>query len=827
MGESVTFIWPETLATVLVAGDFNSWKGQALQKSEEGQSLSVFLKPGRYQYKFIVDGRWKVDETKPIVQHNGNKNNVVSIAIAKDGNSTMSGIPKPVVQGNEKTEERKNAESAQSKANVVKPSTQVPKAAPPVNWKYKTYRDWLGLPETSELPSQWKPFLGAVPVDGGVHFRVWSTNQAIEICVDRRVGNRSGHGLLRLNNVRPNLFEGVLQDARPGDRYRVKPNPSNWEGYPDPVSRLQPEGVQGWSEIVDPRNFTWSDHGWKGIPVHCISAVYEMHIGTFTQEGTYLAAADKLHFLKETGINVIQIMPQSSFAGWRNWGYGGVLPFAPPITYGRPDDLRQLVERAHSLGMAVIIDVVYNHFGPEGNYFGLFVNNYIAHRHKVPWGHANDLGSDLRFFMIENALYWVHEFHADGLRIDSAHNCFDDSARPMHFLKELCVVVRESAARAGRQVILVAENFGDQVKEMYQPSEKGGYGFDSIYSDHFYHEVTRLAIRSRESQPPPPPPTKKSNAVAPKSKKEKSDESPPDDTPAEEVIPGKVHSLVSTIRKEYEFVDAAFMPQDMVRFLTYFQNHDMVGNRAVGDRLWSRSTPASYRTASALLLCLPHLPLLFMGQEWGASTPFMFFTNHDHHFGRGITEGRKREFAHDPEFREHQDLIPDPQAESTFRRSKLDWNECLKAPHAGVRALHKHMLHLRSSDPCMLVPQRSNFQVFALSDYVLAVLRRAADDSSALLFVASLGPEESNVNIAAPEIGAFDVAKTVLEFTTEDQDFCGDGKLRPVFSAAGSGPAQIRFLGPALVCLRLSKGSLQGETPAASEPVKEIPLFGD
>lgn len=463
------------------------------------------------------------------------------------------------------------------------------------------------------------------------------------------------------------LFEAFIAGLQPGARYRYRMDGGDTL-YPDPASRFQPKGVHGPSEVIDPHAYNWQDAGWAGVP-HQDLVFYELHVGTFTPEGTYEAARAKLPYLKELGVTAVELLPVAAFPGERNWGYDPAAQFAPAHPYGRPDDLRRFVDEAHRLGLAVYLDVVYNHFGPDGAYVvGLNPQMFTAHHH-TPWGQAINLDDEgsaaVRAFFLENAVYWLREFHLDGFRLDATFALVDDS--PKHFLAELAEVV---SSVPGWRRLLIAED-PRNMRALVEPRERGGYGLDGIWADDFHHLVRRHLAGDRHAYYAD--------------------------------FTGKMQDIATTLQQGWFYTGQhsahwggprgtstdGLKPEN---FVLCIQNHDQVGNRPQGNRLTDDVSLDAYRAASALLLFAPQLPLLFQGQEWATKTPFLYFTDHNPELGKLVSEGRKEEFKDFPAF---QGDVPDPQDERSFLRSKLDWGELDKEAHAGVLALYRDLLALR------------------------------------------------------------------------------------------------------------------------------------
>jgi maltooligosyltrehalose trehalohydrolase len=505
------------------------------------------------------------------------------------------------------------------------------------------------------------PFLGALPVRGGVRFRLWApVAQRVDVV------SASGEALAPMHDVGRGFFEAVLAGAEPGLLYLYRVDGRT--AYPDPASRFQPEGVHGPSMVIDPARYPWGDGEWLGVAREDL-VFYELHIGTFTPEGTFAGARRRLSYLKELGVTAVQLMPVAEFPGRWNWGYDGAALFAPARAYGTPDDLRALIDEAHRLGLAVFLDVVYNHFGPDGAYAAALSPYFFSKVHATPWGAAINLDGEMsetvRAFFIENALHWLTEYHFDGLRLDAVHAIVDDS--PLHFLRQLADAVR---ALGEPRRYLIAEDHRN-LNTLLAPAEESGYGLDAVWNDDFHHQLRRLLAH---------------------------------DTDGYFVdFTDSTGDLATILRSgwlytgQYARYFGAARGTDpsrilLTRFVQFVQNHDQVGNRPTGDRITAVTSLASFRAATALLLFAPQLPLILMGQEWAAGTPFLYFTDHAPELGRLVTEGRKREFQR---FAGFGGGVPDPQDPSTFLRSRLDWTEPEREPHAGIYRLHQDLLRHR------------------------------------------------------------------------------------------------------------------------------------
>jgi maltooligosyltrehalose trehalohydrolase len=472
------------------------------------------------------------------------------------------------------------------------------------------------------------------------------------------------------------------------------------DALPDPRSPWQPYGIHRPSRTLDHRAFTWTDQGWQAGPLSA-AVIYELHIGTFTREGTFTAAIDKLEHLVQLGITHVELMPVAEFPGSRGWGYDGVDLYAPHHAYGGPDGLKRLVDACHARGLAVILDVVYNHLGPAGNYLGRF-GPYFTDRYKTPWGQAINFdgpdSDEVRRFFCDNALMWLRDYHFDALRIDAVHAIVDTSAT--HFLEQLASEARDLEAQTGRHLTLIAESDLNDPR-IVRRQEVGGYGIHAQWSDDFHHALHAVLTGERDGY---------------------------------YADFGSLQHLAKALQRVFVY-DGRYSrfrrrahgkpPTGLSAhsFLGYLQNHDQIGNRAKGERSSHLLNLGRLKIAAGVVLTAPFLPMLFQGEEWGASSPFLYFTDHeDPELGRLVTEGRRREFA---AFTAHAEDVPDPQAPETFQRSKLIWAEREKEPHAGLLAWHRRLISLRKEHAALMDGRLERVGVSFDEDAKWIVVRRS------------------------------------------------------------------------------------------------------
>ncbi|MHB1847267.1 MAG: malto-oligosyltrehalose trehalohydrolase [Deltaproteobacteria bacterium] len=521
--------------------------------------------------------------------------------------------------------------------------------------------------------------LGARVVAGGAAFSVWAPLQsplAVHLVSGARVG------LHPLHPKGGGVWAGLVEGAAPGDRYFLRVGETD---RPDPRSRFQPEGVHGPSALVDPASFRWACASFQPPPLADLS-IYELHIGTFSAAGTFEGAIPHLQGLRELGFGAIELMPVAEFPGNRNWGYDGVDLYAPHSGYGGPAGLVRLVDAAHAAGLAVLLDVVYNHLGPEGDYLGDFAP-YFTERHRTAWGPALDLDGPaarpVRDYLVDNALSWLEDYRFDGLRLDAVHAIVDQS--PTHLLRELTDRIGELSRRLGRRLHVIAES-DENDSRLIQASEAGGHGLGAVWSDDFHHALHVLLTGERRGYYQ-------------------------DFGRVSDLADAMQHGFVyegqwSSFRARPHGTMARALPAD--RFVICAQNHDQVGNRARGERLSALVPPEAERLSLAVLFFSPGVPLVFMGEEYGETAPFLYFTSHgDRALALAVEAGRREEFASFAWAGE----LPSPQAVETFERSKLDRTLRERPRHEGLFKLTRDLLALRAKYAALRDPLRSNCQV--------------------------------------------------------------------------------------------------------------------
>jgi len=578
----------------------------------------------------------------------------------------------------------------------------------------------------------------------------------------RRHAADARHPALVLQRDATGYFSGAVRTDATLYKYRV-----DGEGpWPDPCSRFQPQGVHGPSQILEADDFEWSDGDWPGRAMHG-QVLYELHLGTFTPAGTFDAAIGKLAHLRDLGVTTIELMPVVQCPGRWNWGYDGVQLYAPNHVYGEPAAFKRFVDRAHAMGLAVILDVVYNHLGPDGNYLKCFSPYYFSSRYTTDWGEALNFDGEqaqgTRAFVLNNVRYWLQEFHLDGLRLDATQSIFDSSTP--HILSEIAQTAR-TAARP-REVVVIAE---DEAQRSIQviPLEQGGYGLDASWNDDFHHAARVALTGSREGY--------------------------------YRDYTGRAQELVSCVLRGFLYQGQWYPWQQRARgtplplsrvaaCIVYLQNHDQVGNTYIGERLHGIAAPARYRAMLALTLLAPQTPLLFMGQEFAASTPFMFFADHNPELRAQVLVGRRKFVAQFPAYSAEaaQASLVDPGDEAAYAGSKLDWSEVQR--HATALALHRDLLKLRAEDPVISRQDVRQLEGATLSEHALALRWHDGERGDRLLIV-NLADDLPAASLAEPLLAPPAGAGWALTWASEEPRYGGHGALSPCESG-GRGPWHI------------------------------------
>jgi maltooligosyltrehalose trehalohydrolase len=580
----------------------------------------------------------------------------------------------------------------------------------------------------------------------GTHFRVWApVAQTVEV-----VGSGTAAALRREND---GYFSGLLPQAGPGFRYRLRLD--GGDAFADPASRWQPEGPHGPSEVVDPQSFAWTDAAWPGVRPRG-QVLYEMHIGTFSPEGTYAAAMQHLPYLRELDITVLELMPVNEFNGPFGWGYDGVNLFAPTHLYGTPDELRLLIDRAHAVGLGVILDVVYNHFGPSGNYLPRFSPHYLSSRYENEWGEAINFDGEhsgpVREFFVANAGYWVDEFHFDGLRIDATQCLYD--ASPTHVLAE--IAQRARAAGGRRSVYITAEN-EPQHAALARPVERAGAGLDALWNDDFHHSAIAAVTGACEAY-----------------------YTETRGTPQELVSAAKWGFLYQgqyyAWQRKRRGTPALDLPAHA--FIQFLQNHDQVANSARGQRLHELTTPGRLRAMTALLLLTPGTPLLFQGQEFAASAPFLYFARHEDELNPLVRNGRQEFLQQFPNIdsRQGRALLAAPADAAAFERCKLDHGE--RQRHAHVVALHRDLLRLRREDPVFAAQDKTRMHGAVLGPEAF-LLRFLGPDGDDRLLIINLGTTLPLLPMPEPLLAPPQGCRWRLLWHSEDARYHGNGMAEP------------------------------------------------
>jgi maltooligosyltrehalose trehalohydrolase len=616
---------------------------------------------------------------------------------------------------------------------------------------------------------------------GGAHFRVWAPRRSrVEVVFESEADSA-----FELGREEGGYFSALVERAREGSLYRFRLDGEDYL-YPDPASRFQPRGPHGPSRVVDPNAFRRTDDDWKGAALKG-QVIYELHTGAFTREGTYASAAGQLKELADLGVTCVELMPVSEFPGRFGWGYDGVCLYAPAHIYGEPDDLRRFVNEAHRVGVAVILDVVYNHLGPDGNYLAQFSQDYFTDRHKTEWGEGLNFDGErsehVREFFLSNARHWIEEYHFDGLRLDATQSIHDDSGE--HFLAALAREARDAAR--GRETIIVGENEPQEAR-LLQPTGRGGYGLDGLWNDDFHHAAL-VALTGR------------SEAYY----------SDYRGAPQEFVSSAKYGFLYQGQRYKWQRRRRGAPTYGLApeRFVNFIENHDQVANSARGLRAHQLTSPAALRALTALLLLAPATPMLFMGQEFASSAPFLYFADHEPELAAKVLRGRAEFLAQfrSASSRETRENLPDPGDAKTFERCKLDFAE--RETHGEVYGLHRDLLRLRREDSVFSAqePRSLDGAVLGGEAFVLRLFGHEGDDR---LLLVNLGCD-LNLN-PAPEPLLAPPAGKVWETLWSSEEFR--------YGGTGTPPAETkdgwRIPGRAAVAMR-PVGATETNDPAAGD----------
>jgi len=615
------------------------------------------------------------------------------------------------------------------------------------------------LTPASALNSSRRLPVGAeVLTTGGAHFRVWAPNsRRVDVMLEHGADDEPHATLCFPLQAEANgYFSGLVRAAGAGTLYRYRLDGSE-QAYPDPASRFQPHGPHGPSQVIDPTQFKWTDRTWRGCRREG-QVIYEMHIGTFTRRGTWEAATHELTELADLGITLLEVMPVAEFAGRYGWGYDGVDWFAPTRLYGTPDDFRRFVDTAHGLGMGVILDVVYNHIGPDGNYLPRYSPDYFSERYTTDWGAAINFdgpnSGPVRELVLANAGYWIDEFHLDGLRLDATQNIYDTS--PEHIVSAITRHVRRVGKN--RSTFIVAEN-EPQHARLVQTPEDGGYGMDALWNDDFHHSAM-VALTGRN------------------------------EAYYTDYL-GRPQEFISVMKWGYLYQGQYYHWQKQRRgtpafnlppasFVLFIQNHDQVANSGYGRRVHQLTSPGRYRAMTALLLLAPGTPMLFQGQEFAASTPFLYFADHKEALAGSVSKGRAEFLA---QFRnlataEMQAELPDPCRLETFQRSQLDLAE--RERHAEAYALHRDLLRLRRTDPVFAAQRQGGVDgaVLGAEAFVLRFFSPRSHDDDRLLIV-NFGTDLHLTPVPEPLLAPPQDRMWRVSWSSEDPRYGGHGTAPP------------------------------------------------
>ena len=649
-------------------------------------------------------------------------------------------------------------------------------------------------------PRRRLPVGAEVAPDGGVHFRVWAPRRRRVEVVFETEGRQAA---TELQEEDGGYFSAHVRGTGDGTLYRFRLDGEDYL-YPDPASRFQPEGPHGPSRVVDPSKFAWTDAEWKGAQLKG-QVVYEMHVGTFTREGTWAAAARELEELAGLGVTCVEMMPVAEFPGSFGWGYDGVDLFAPTRLYGEPDDLRLFIDEAHRRGVAVILDVVYNHFGPDGNYLRQFSEDYFTDRYQNEWGEGINFdgpgSAPVREFFLANARYWVEEFHFDGLRLDATQSIFDYSGD--YIIAAFAREVR--AAARGRATLVVAENEPQEAR-LVRPTGRGGHGLDALWNDDFHHSALVALTGSNEAY--------YSDYLG---------------GPQEFVSAAKYGFLYQGQRYKWQRKrrgSPAFdLPPEV--FINFIQNHDQIANSARGLRAHALTSPASLRALTALLLVAPSTPMLFQGQEFASSAPFLYFADYGHEpeLARKVRRGRAEFLAQfrSVATREMRAGLADPGDRETFEKCKLDFAE--RESHREVYEMHRDLLRLRREDAVFNAQRKGGVDGAVLGTDAF-VLRFFGDGGDDRLLIVNLGADLSLNPAPEPLLAPPEGKLWTLLWSSEDPRYGGSGtpplETKNNWCIPGRASVAMRPA-PAAEVRDLARG---GEGPSEEEEVRKEAVQG-
>jgi len=606
-------------------------------------------------------------------------------------------------------------------------------------------------PEIAARQSREAP--DSAPRQRGMHFRLWAPKRSGVDVALMDTTDKAPQRFFPLEDEGNGYFSGYVDEARPGTLYKFRLDGGDM--FPDPASHFQPEGPHGPSQVVEHHSFPWTDAQWPGLSLRG-QVIYELHIGTFTPEGTYRSAQKKLAHVKELGVTVVEMMPVACFPGKFGWGYDGVDLFAPYNEYGSPDDLRTFINYAHEIGLGVILDVVYNHLGPDGNYLTQYSDDYFHASQKTEWGDAINFDGPnseaVRDFFLSNAEYWIREYHFDGLRLDATQSIVDQS--PEHVLAALARRTRQAAGN--RQIILVAENEA-QESRLARPNESGGYGLDALWNDDFHHSaiVALTGVRAAYYTDYAGAPQEFISAAK-----------------YGYLYQGQFYSWQKKRRGE------PALGMEPASFITFIENHDQVSNSGYGKRLHQLTSPGRYRAMTALTLLAPGTPMLFQGQEFASSKPFMYFADHNPELAKLVHSGRTDFLAQFPvlDSDDMRSKVPNPASRETLDRCKLDWSE--REQNSEAVALHRDLLRLRHMDPAFRLQSYGKVDggVLGAQAFVLRYFVEAGQDR---LLIVNFGSDLHLVHAPQPLLAPPMGKSWEILWSSEAPAYGGSGSVNP------------------------------------------------